>query len=57
MQELQPAPHNDSFVSEVACHPDWESISVDVEKAFLQGLTYKELAKMTGEPERIVHFT
>ena len=45
------------LVSEVACHPDWEFISVDVEKAFLQGLTYKELAKMTGEPERIVHFT
>ena len=29
------------LASEVACHPGWEMISVDVEKAFLQGMTYK----------------
>ena len=45
------------LVSEVACHPDWEFLSVDVEKAFLQGITYKELSEKTGEPEREVHFT
>ena len=33
------------------------AISIDVNKAFLQGLTYDELAKLTGEPRRQVAFT
>ena len=43
--------------SEAACHDDWTIISIDVNKAFLQGLTYDELAKLTGEPRRQVAFT
>ena len=34
----------------------WVLASADVRKAFLQGVTYKELAEMTGEPEREVNF-
>ncbi|CAE8594372.1 unnamed protein product [Polarella glacialis] len=43
--------------SEVACHPDWVMISIDINKAFLQGMTYKEIHELTGEAERTVHFT
>ena len=43
--------------SEVACHEGWSYITVDIEKAFLQGMTYKEISDLTGEAERIVHFT
>ena len=43
--------------SETACHPEWISATIDVEKAFLQGLSYQELAEATGEPERNVSFT
>ena len=43
--------------SEVACHPGWVYITVDIEKAFLQGMTYKEISELTGEAERVVHFT
>ena len=42
--------------SEAACHPDYEIASLDVDKAFLKGFTYKELADATGEDERIVCF-
>ena len=37
--------------SEAVCR-GWEIISADISKAFLQGVTYKELAEPTGEPER-----
>ena len=30
--------------------------AIDVQKAFLKGITYKELAEITGEPERQVNF-
>ena len=43
--------------SEAACHDNWIIISIDVNKAFLKGLTYDELAKLTGEPRRHVAFT
>ena len=42
--------------SEVACHEDWIIVTIDIEKAFLQGLTYKEIADETGEEERFVFF-
>ena len=42
--------------SESACHPDWVYSSLDAEKAFLQGLTFEELAQATGEPLRVVNF-
>ena len=32
-------------------------VSTDISKAFLQGVTYKELSEMTGEPLRDVCFT
>ena len=42
--------------SEVACHPGWKLVAVDVAKAFLQGMTYQEMSKLTGEAEHEVHF-
>ena len=44
------------LASEVACHPDWISASLDIDKAFLKGFTYRELAEATGEKERTVCF-
>ena len=43
--------------SEAACNPKWVLASLDVDKAFLKGFTYKELAQTTGEKERFVCFT
>ena len=43
--------------SEVACHKGWTYITVDIEKAFLQGMSYREMSALTGEAERVVHFT
>ena len=34
----------------------WPLVSADISKAFLQGMSYKELAEATGEPEREVNF-
>eukprot|EP00438_Fugacium_kawagutii_P025194 Skav218080 [mRNA] locus=scaffold3382:13254:23272:- [translate_table: standard] len=45
------------LLSEAACHPTWSFLSLDINKAFLQGLTYEELSQLTGQEERIVHFT
>ena len=45
------------LASEAACHKDWIIASMDIDKAFLKGLTYKELAEATGEKERTVCFT
>ena len=44
------------LASEAACHPDYIIASLDVDKAFLKGFTYKELAEATGEQEIIVCF-
>ena len=35
----------------------WDMCNTDISKAFLQGVTYKELAAATGEPLREVNFT
>ena len=43
--------------SEAACHPDWVHVAVDVEKAFLQGMTYAEMHQEVGEAPREVNFT
>ena len=32
-------------------------VTVDIEKAFLQGFTYKEIEEATGEPEREILFS
>jgi len=45
-----------TLASEAACHPDFISASLDIDKAFLKGFTYKELAEATGEKERMVCF-
>eukprot|EP00959_Pyramimonas_sp_CCMP1952_P457865 9475662-Pyramimonas_sp.AAC.1 len=36
-----------------ACKKPGVMASMDIEEAFLQGLTYRELAEVTGEEERI----
>ncbi len=35
---------------------DWDICTTDISKAFMQGVTYKELAALTGEPEREANF-
>ena len=35
----------------------WPLVSADISKAFLQGMSYQELAEATGEPQREVNFT
>ena len=42
--------------SEAACHPDWDFVTVDVEKAFLQGMTHEEIEASTGEKQRKAYF-
>ena len=42
--------------SQTATRPDFIEISIDINKAFLKGLTYEELAQLTGEPKRNVAF-
>ena len=51
-QELLDVRHT----SEAANHPDWELMTIDVNKAFLQGATYQELEAITGEAPREVCF-
>ena len=31
----------------------WDVLTTDISKAFLQGVTYEELAQLTGEPQRL----
>ena len=52
------ANRKDLVASECAAHADeqWILVTVDVEKAFLQGLSYEEIHKRTGEPLRQVYF-
>jgi len=45
------------LISEAACNPSWSFLSIDINKAFLQGVTYSEMSAATGEEERVVHFT
>ena len=40
----------------VAVQNAWDICTTDITKAFLQGVTYKELAEATGEPLREVNF-
>ena len=43
-------------VTAVSAQQRWEILTADVGNAFLKGLTFKELAQLTGEPERRVAF-
>eukprot|EP00959_Pyramimonas_sp_CCMP1952_P233689 4883929-Pyramimonas_sp.AAC.1 len=42
------------FASTAACKKQWIIASLDINMAFLRGLTYQELAEATGEKERVV---
>ena len=39
-----------------AVRQGWDIATTDISKAFLQGVTYEELSKITGEPVREVNF-
>ena len=43
-------------VTSVAAQQSWEILTADIGNAFLKGLTFKELAELTGEPERRASF-
>eukprot|EP00959_Pyramimonas_sp_CCMP1952_P021116 445033-Pyramimonas_sp.AAC.1 len=45
------------LASTVACKKQWVIASFDINVAFLEGLTYQELAQATGEKERVARFT
>ena len=45
------------LASAAACKKEWIIASMDINMAFLKGLTYSELAEATGEKERMVCFT
>ena len=45
------------LVSEAALHPEWTFAIADISKAFLQGMTYKEISQATGKDEKITHST
>eukprot|EP00959_Pyramimonas_sp_CCMP1952_P252896 5283063-Pyramimonas_sp.AAC.1 len=44
------------LASAAACNTQWIMTSMDIDKAFLKGLTYRALAEATGEKERTVSF-
>ena len=44
------------LISSLAAQHQWVLLSADVSTAFLQGLSFAELSKLTGEPERVVSF-
>lgn len=44
------------LVSEAALRKDWVLASSDAPKAFLQGVSYEELARLTGKPLQNVSF-
>ena len=43
-------------ITSIAAQHQWELLTADVGSAFLKGLTFKELSKLTGEPERRASF-
>ena len=43
-------------IAATAAQMGWELLTLDIERAFLQGITYEELAQETGEPLREVNF-
>ena len=45
------------LVVAVACQKRWELVCADVGSAFLKSLTFKEIARINGEPERKCSFT
>eukprot|EP00959_Pyramimonas_sp_CCMP1952_P327052 6846169-Pyramimonas_sp.AAC.1 len=45
------------LASTAACKKQWVIASLDINMAFLEGLTYQELAEATDEEERVACFT
>jgi len=45
------------LASTAACNEKWFIASMDINMAFLKGLTHNELAEATGEKERMMCFT
>jgi hypothetical protein len=50
------ARYSQRLVVSEAVNRGWEICTADVSKAFLQGVTYEELSKLTGDPVREVNF-
>ena len=48
--------YSQRLVCSEAAHRGWPICTTDISKAFLQGVTYKELSEQTGEPIREVNF-
>ena len=48
--------YSQRLVCSEAAHRGWPICTTDISKAFLQGVTYEELAELTGEPIREVNF-
>ena len=46
----------DTFAGTAACNKEFILASLDIDKAFLKGFTYRELADATGEKTRTVCF-
>ena len=44
------------LIAATAAQMGWELVTMDIEKAFLQGISYEDLARETGEPLREVNF-
>jgi hypothetical protein len=49
--------YSQRIVASTAAMRGWPIATADISKAFLQGVTYEELAALTGEPLREVNFT
>ena len=45
------------LVSECACRPDFMLCTIDIEKAFLQGMSVEEVSEATGTPQEETYFT
>ena len=48
--------YSQRLVCSEAAYRGWPICTTDISKAFLQGVTYEELAELTGEPIREVNF-
>ena len=48
--------YSQRLLASEAANRCWPIMSTDISKAFLQGVTYEELARITGEPLRDVNF-
>ena len=45
------------LIASVAANHNWNLLCLDISTAFLQGLTFEDLAKLTGDPKRSVQMS